>query len=63
MITGIDNEGNIYVSLTQSNSNSEIMELFFRHLVKELDRESRYWRHHSVILLDGAPYHTSKHTL
>ena len=63
MITGVDTQGNIYISLTQSNSNSEIMEMFFRFLIKELDRESRYWRNNSVILLDGAPYHTSNATL
>ena len=39
------------------------MEMFFRYLVKELDRENKYWRKNSVVLLDGAPYHTSNVTL
>ena len=62
MIAAIDTDGEVYVTLTQSNSNSSIMEMYFRHLVKVLDRKSRYWRNHTVILLDGAPYHTSKVT-
>ena len=40
-----------------------MMEMFFRRLVKKLDDENRYWRQTLVILLDGAPYHTSKVTL
>ena len=30
MIVAMDTNGNVYQSLTQSNSNSKIMELFFR---------------------------------
>jgi len=59
MITGLDSEGKIYLSLLQSNSNSKVMEIFFRQLVKKLDRERRNWRRDTVIILDNAPYHTS----
>ena len=34
MIVAMDTNGNVYQSLTQSNSNSKIMELFFRQLVR-----------------------------
>ena len=32
MILGLDTLGNLYVSLAQANSNSQMMELFFRSL-------------------------------
>ena len=63
MIAGIDMKGNIYLSLAQSNTNSEMMELFFKKLVRKLDEDDKYWRSNSVILMDGAPYHTSNATL
>ena len=39
------------------------MEIFFRQLVLKLDAENRRWRTKTIILLDGAPYHTSKTTM
>ena len=57
MILGIDNFGNIYYSLAQANSNSSIMEIYFRELVVILDRDKPSWRNSFVILLDGASYH------
>ena len=29
MITGLDNKGNLYISLLQANSSAKIMEIFF----------------------------------
>jgi len=60
MILGIDNFGNIYYSLAQANSNSSMMEIYFRELVVILDRDKPSWRNSFVILLDGASYHQSK---
>ena len=57
MILGIDNFGNIYYSLAQANSNSSMMEIYFRELVVILDRDKPSWRNSYVILLDGASYH------
>ena len=34
--------------------------LFFRYLIRHLDRESPNWRIETVFLLDGARYHTSE---
>ena len=45
--------------LTQSNSNSSVMDAFFRHLAEKLDRERKGWRKDTIIILDNAPYHTS----
>ena len=63
MILGIDTLGNIYYSLAQANSNSSMMELYFRELVALLDREKPSWRNQMVILVDGAAYHQSSEFL
>ena len=57
MILGIDSLGNIYYTLAQANSNSSMMELFYRELVVVLDRDKPSWRKTTVILADGASYH------
>ena len=49
MITGVDKLGNIYLSLTQSNSNKSMMGLFMEHLVVKLDRQNPHWRQSTVI--------------
>ena len=38
------------------------MELYFLTLVKMLDEKRANWRSDSIILLDGARYHTSEKT-
>ena len=60
MILGMDSLGNVYVSLAQSNSNSIMMELYFRALTTQLDRERQGWRRDTIIFVDGAKYHQSK---
>ena len=37
VIAAMDTEGEVYISLLQSNTNGEIMILFFKHLIKKLD--------------------------
>ena len=73
MIVGIDTAGAVYLSLLQANNDSRTMELFFKSLVRKLDKERPEWRKNTVILLDNvsailfhkhhpfmqAPYHTS----
>ena len=63
MILGMDTFGNVYFSLAQSNSNSSIMECFFRQLVLKLSKERPDWREVTIILLDNASYHKSSHAL
>ena len=63
MIVGVDTFGNSFVTLTQANSNSSIMQIYFIHLVKKLDKLNSRWREKTVILLDGASYHNSKTTI
>ena len=57
MIGAIDTRGNVYLSLTNCNSNNQIMEIFFRQLVAKLDKENPYWRENTIITLDNASYH------
>ena len=47
----------------QSNSNNKMKDIFLRQLVLKLDKEDASWRDKRVLLLDGAPYHTSESTL
>jgi hypothetical protein len=63
MIAALDTRGQVYLCLIQANNNSQVMEIYFRSLVKKLDKERPRWRHDTVVLLDNAPYHTSKATL
>ena len=60
MIVGIDTLGRIYASLAQANSNSELMEIYFRGLAAQLDIERPNWRRDTIIIVDGAKYHQSK---
>ena len=56
MFVGVDTLGNVYLSLTQSNSNREVMSIFLQQLVLKLDKERKHWRRDTVILHDGASY-------
>ena len=55
MIAALDTNGQVFFSLVQANSNSEVMEIFFNELVKRLDADRPGWRKTHVILLDNAP--------
>ena len=60
MITGVDTHGSMYLSLIQANSNSKMMELFFTDFIRLLNSKDRHWKNHTILLLDNAPYHSSK---
>ena len=62
LIAAIDTEGRIWYSLTQANTDSDVMLLFFTNLLRILDQETPMWREDVVFLLDGARYHTSPET-
>ena len=59
MIVALDTKGNVYLSLAQANSNSAMMELFFRGLTTRLNKERPNWRRDTLIFVDGAKYHQS----
>ena len=63
MFLAIDSNGKTYLTLLQSNTNNKVIDIYLRQLVLKLDKEDKNWRNNTVILLDGAPYHTSESTL
>ena len=62
LIAAIDTDGRTWYTLTQANTYSDVMLLFFKHLIEWLDQETPMWREDAVFLLDGARYHTSPET-
>ena len=63
MMTALDSLGNCYVALAQSNSNESMMSLFWKSLVKKLDKERPNWRKTTIWVFDGAAYHSSEASL
>ena len=63
MITAIDTEGLVYLSLTQVNTDNTVMQLYLSKLAMLLDGQRKGWRNDTVLMLDGAKYHTSDSTL
>ena len=57
MFTAVDTLGNVFVSLSQSNSNEPMMSLYLQQLVLKLDKERPGWRQNTVVTMDGASYH------
>ena len=55
----LDTEGRIWCSLTQANTDADVMTLFLRYLARRLDRETPGWEQSSYILLDNAAWHSS----
>ena len=45
------------------NTDTDVMILFLRELVKQLNEEDRRWRQKTFLFLDGAKYHRSTDTL
>ena len=63
LILAMDNFGESYITVSQSNTNSGTILLFIRDLVRQLNEQSRRWRDNTLIFWDGAPYHQSAATL
>ena len=59
MIAAIDTEGHLYLSLTQQNTDTDVMLMFFSRLANVLSQEDKDWRDDTYWLLDNAAYHKS----
>ena len=59
LIVALDTDGNLWFSLTQANTDSDVMTTFLRYLVRQLDRETPGWQETSTILLDNAAWHSN----
>ena len=49
MIVALDNHGDIYLSLMQSNTNQDTFCNYISHLVEQLDKDRPNWRLDTVI--------------
>ena len=63
MILALDTRGEVFLSLSQSNTNTSTLKLFFKEFTELLDKKRPKWRDSHVIMIDNAPYHCSKQTL
>ena len=60
MIVALDSQGEVFLSLSQSNTNSMTMGLFFKELASALDKMRPKWRNNHIVVIDNAPYHSSQ---
>lgn len=59
LVAAVDNLGNKYVSLLQCNSTRFTTQLLLSQLFDVLTEEDPYWKQSSILLLDGAKWHTT----
>ena len=57
MIVALDNYGDVYLSLMQSNTNTDTFCNYLSHLIEQLDRDRPNWRKNTIIQMDGASWH------
>ena len=62
LIAALDSDGQIWFTLTQTTTDSDIFMMFLQHLVEKLDDEMSGWRENTVFLWDNAKYHNNKYT-
>ena len=60
MIAAVDTGGCLYLSLTQQNTDSDVMLMFMSRLANVLSQEDKNWREDTYWLLDNAAYHRSR---
>ena len=58
LLTALDTDGRVFFAITHANTDSDIILLFLRDLVRKLDQEIAGWRTESLIMMDNAKYHT-----
>ena len=59
LIAALDSDGQIFFALTHAITDSDVIATFLKRLSDSLSLFTPEWRNNSVILLDGARYHTS----
>lgn len=63
MISAVSSEGSVWLSLTQCNTDENVMMMFLSKLASAFtEKYGRGWRERIVLLLDGASYHRSNET-
>ena len=59
LFAAVDSFGEVYIAISQENTNNDTFRLFLTYLIKELTRDRPNFREDTVFLFDGAGYHTS----
>ena len=62
LIAALDSDGKVYFALTHAITDSDVIASFLKRLCDSISVFDPNWRDNSVILLDGARYHTSEET-
>jgi hypothetical protein len=62
MIVALSNMGDLYLSISQGNTNAETFKIFIIYLKKKLDADWPNWRSNTVLQLDGATYNICEQT-
>ena len=63
MIVAVSSEGHVWISLTQCNTDENVMMMFLTRLCQAFTRQfSNTWRNEIILLMDGASYHRSAET-
>jgi hypothetical protein len=62
LIAGLSTNGQIYFSLTQANTDSNVMVMFLQKLSTLLASEDSDWRRTTALMFDSASYHRSQET-
>lgn len=62
MIVGLSSLGEVYLSLTQVNTDQDVMMLYLSKLASILTTENRNWREKTIFMLDGASWHLGSET-
>ena len=63
MIVAVSTEGHVWLSLTQCNTDENVMQMFLSRLAQVFTSQFGVaWREQIVILMDGASYHRSAET-
>lgn len=62
LIAAVDTDGEIILSLTQVNTDSDVLSMFLVHLARKLTKADPRWKENCFCILDGAAYHRSAET-
>ena len=63
LICAVSSEGFVWLSLTQCNTDENVMQMFLSKLAAAFTQQYGFgWRERIVVLLDGASYHRSNET-
>ena len=60
LIAALDSDGRVFYALTHAITDTGMMKTYLSCLCRQLDREIPNWKEDTVLLLDGAKYHTSE---